>query len=259
MFQHEPALAAWLYTQHPDQFPAVRDFHTGYDLLMAAYTGQSLTETPKLDVWQKALAQYAGLQAEFASRLGELRTLGVPERGLDWIAAHIDPLLDDDGLLRCGTRPLNEDEITHLRDLRPRLHQAFEALHTYNIPLSLEHGDLWTGQIIVRPDGGYVFTDWSDSTITHPLFSLPFFLAEVDNELPGVPDARERLRETYLTPWTTFEPMPRLLEAYAHVNLLSPLFTTLQYAFDILPRMEIRWEMENMLAYNLRLLLRNAG
>jgi hypothetical protein len=78
----------------------------------------------------------------------------------------------------------------------------------------------------------------------------------VDNELPGVPNARERLAEAYLTPWTIFEPMPRLLEAYESVRLLSPLYTSLQYAFDIFPRMEMRWEMKNMLAYNLRLLLR---
>ena len=80
-----------------------------------------------------------------------------------------------------------------------------------------------------------------------------------DADDDGVPDARERLAEAYLTPWTTFEPMPRLLEAYAAVKLLSPLYTSLQYAFDIFPRMEMRWEMENMLAYNLRLLLRESA
>ena len=53
--------------------------------------------------------------------------------------------------------------------------------------------------------------------------------------------------------------MPRLLEAYESVRLLSPVYTALQYAFDIFPRMEMRWEMENMLAYNLRLLLRESA
>jgi hypothetical protein len=255
MFAHEPALADWLYRQHPEQFPVVRNYRPGKDMIMAAYRGKSLQERPELTLWQATLEQYATLQVEFALRTDELKALGVPERGLDWIAAHIDPLLDDDRLLRCGTNPLSEEQITTLRGLRSRLHIACEALATFHIPLSLEHGDLWTGQIVVRPEGGFVFTNWSDSAITCPLFSLPYFLAEVDNELPGVPDARERLAEAYLQPWTAFEPMPRLLEAHESVKLLSPLYTTLQYAFDILPRMEMRWEMENMLAYNLRLLL----
>jgi hypothetical protein len=143
--------------------------------------------------------------------------------------------------------------------MRPRLHTACEALGGYNIPLSLEHGDLWTGQIIIRPEGGYIYTDWSDSAITCPLFSLPYFLAEVDNELPGIANARDHLRDAYLREWTAFEPMVRLLEAYESVKLLSPLYTTLQYAYDLLPCMEQRWEMENMIGYNLRLLLREAG
>jgi hypothetical protein len=259
MFAHEPALTAWLYRQHPTLFPVVREYRPGADLITAAYSGKSLQELPELSLWQDALAQYAALQVEFAPRTDELKTLGVPERGLDWITTHIDALLDDDDLLRCGTNPLTEEQVATLRALRPRLHAACESLGRYNLPLSLEHGDLWTGQIMVRPEGGFLFTDWSDSAITCPLFSLPYFLAEVDNELPGVPDARERLAEAYLMPWTAFKPMPRLLKAYESVKLLSPFYTSLQYAFDILPRMEIRWEMENMLAYNLRLLLRESA
>jgi hypothetical protein len=221
-----------------------------------AYTGKSLREQPDLALWQEALAGYAKLQVDLASRTDELRALGVPERGLDWIADHIDGLLDDEAMLSCSLNPLTAEQIAQVRKLRLRLHAACETLRKFNIPYSLEHGDLWTGQIIVRPEGGYIYTDWSDSAITCPLFSLPYFLAEVDNELPGVTDARDYLRNAYLSAWTAFEPMPRLLEAYDSVKLLSPLYTTLQYAYDILPRMERRWEMENMIGYNLRLLLR---
>jgi hypothetical protein len=138
------------------------------------------------------------------------------------------------------------------------LKQACAALAGFHIPLSLEHGDLWTGQIIARPDGGFLFTDWSDCAITHPFFSLPFFLAEIENELPGVADAPEQLRDAYLGEWTAYESLPRLLAAYDLACLLSPWYTALRYHRDILPYMETRWEMENMLAYNLRLLLWNA-
>jgi hypothetical protein len=294
MFAHEPALAAWLSARYPNQFPSVRDHRPGCDFIMSAYSGKSLKEQPDLALWQGALAGYAALQVKLAAHTEELQVLGVPERGLDWIAAHIDALLDDEALLSGGNNPLTADQITQVRALRPRLHAACETLQQFNIPPSLEHGDLWTGQIIVRPEGdklqnltpdpsppgrgekeistsdthtaltanqkfasgGYIYTDWSDSAITYPLFSLPYFLAEVDNELPGVANAREQLRDAYLSAWTSFEPMPRLLEAYELVKLLSPLYTTMQYAYDILPHMERRWEMENMVGYNLRLLLR---
>lgn len=259
MFAHEPALAAWLSAQYPDQFPSVRDHRPGCDFIMSAYTGKPLKEVPDLAVWQGALGDYAKIQVELASRTDELKALGVPERGLDWIAEHIDDLLDDETVLSCSHNPLTGEQIAQVKALRSRLHTACETLGKFNIPMSLEHGDLWTGQIIVRPEGGYLYTDWSDSAITCPLFSLPYFLAEVDNELPGVSNARDHLRDAYLNAWIGFEPPPRLLEAYESVKLLSPFYTTLQYAYDILPRMERRWEMENMIGYNLRLLLREAG
>ena len=55
-----------------------------------------------------------------------------------------------------------------------------------------------------------------------------------------------------------FESPIHLREMLPYINLLSPWYSALRYYRDILPQMEMRWEMENMLAYNLRLLLRNA-
>jgi hypothetical protein len=256
MFGCEPALAAWLYARYPGSFPVVLDSHPGEDCVMAAYEGQSLMEQPDLALWQRALAKYAGLQVDLIAHGDELRALDLPERGPDWMDAHTDELLADDAALKSGISPLTDEEIHHLRSLAPRLHAACGALAAYNIPFSLEHGDLWTGQIVAQSAGSFLFTDWSDCAITHPFFSLPFFLAEVEKELPAEPDARRKLREAYLSAWAAFESPARLLEAESYAQFLSPWYTTLRYYLDILPYMEIRWEMENMLAYNLRLLLR---
>lgn len=255
MFAHEPALTGWLHSHDPNPYPAVLSITPGRDMLTAAYEGQPLIERPELPLWQKALTQYAALQTGLIAHAGTLRGLGVPQRGLDWIGSHLDEFLADDAALTSGTRPLSPDEIRRLRDLTPCFHQACQKLAQFAVPPSLEHGDLWTGQIIVRPDGSFLFTDWSDSAITHPFFSLLFFLAEVDNELPGVTDARQHLTDAYLQPWADFESPARLREALGCAGLLSPMYTVLRYAFDILPRMEMHWEMENMLAYNLRLAL----
>ena len=53
--------------------------------------------------------------------------------------------------------------------------------------------------------------------------------------------------------------MERLQEAFEEADLLSPLYTALRYYNDVLPNMHQRWEMENMLNYNLRLLLKALG
>jgi hypothetical protein len=144
-----------------------------------------------------------------------------------------------------------------IRDALPQLQRACDVLSHSPIPDSLEHGDLWFGQIMMR-EGQPIFTDWSDSAITCPLFSLPFFVAEKD-DMPDVPDVVSRISDAYLNAWCNFASRETINSLMPHVNLLSPLYTAMRYHYDILPQMEIQWEMENMVSYNLRLLLRVWG
>ncbi len=245
MFAHEPALTGWLAQHEPDLTPVVLE--AGDDLLMRDYGGQPLLERPDLSLWEAALHTYARLQQRMTSRLDELRRLGVPERGWEWLRQGVATLLTDDAALR----QLDEASIAQLRGLLPRVESVCDQLADAGLPLSLEHGDLWTGQIIVHK-GRFIISDWSDSAITCPWFSLPFFLAELANELPGVADARVRLEQAYLSAWDI-----DAAQWYPLVELLSPLYTAVRYHADILPAMEQRWEMENMVAYNLRLALRS--
>jgi hypothetical protein len=258
MFACEAGLSHWLSIHYPANFLPIVDFRPGQDFIMTAYQGSSLKEQPDVILWAQALGQYARLQVDWVNKIEEFRAVGVPERGLTWIDENTDALLADDIALKSGTMPLTNEQIKRLRDLKSRLHAACQALTSFNIPLSLEHGDLWSGQIIARPESGFYFTDWSDCAITHPFFSLPFFLAEVHNELPPEPAPHPLLTDAYLGAWTGFESPIRLREMMPHLQLLSPLYSALRYYRDILPKMEMRWEMENMLAYNLRLLLRDA-
>lgn len=258
MFHFEPAIARWLHEHHPAAVPPVLPSPTPDVLLMPDYGPHTLLEIKELPRWEQGLATYARLQVALVESVDELAGLGVPRRSLDWLDERIDGLLADDRALIRGHSPLSPDEITQLHDLKPRLHEAVATLRASNIPLSLEHGDLWAGQMVLW-EGTPVVMDWSDCAITFPLFSLPFFLAEVANDLPDVPDAAPRLTEAYLQPWSDYAPMDQLRAMLWAVNLLSPLYSALRYRHDILPGMENQWEMENMLPFNLRLLLRQAG
>lgn len=256
-FGHEPALTHFLHSLYPAQIPAVCEFPYKNHLLMPDYGGQSLMEIQHLETWAAALQRYAQLQVSLIPYDTTLKNLGVPERSLQWLDHHIESLLLDESTFSQGQRVWQDEAIQTLRDSIPRLHAAVTALQQVNVPLTLEHGDLWAGQIIVR-DGDYLITDWSDCTLTHPFFSLPFFLSELANDLPGVPVevSEKQLREAYFSAWVDYETPERLAEAMTQVALLSPLFTAMRYKFDILPNMETQWEMVNMIGYNLSLLLK---
>lgn len=259
MFAHEPPLTDWLFRHYPATAPEVIARWENRALLLADYGGAALVDRPDVAIWEAALRRYARLQIDLSARAGELRALGVPSRGLDWINERMKPLLADDHTLRRGHNPLPPDEIAYLRTLAPRLDDACRRLADSGIPDSLEHGDLWSGQIIAR-DAGFVFTDWSDSALTHPFLSLPFFLEELPRELPDVPDTRARLEAAYLGEWSAHlgQPMKMLRQAGQLAALVYPLASALLYQQHILPKMEFQWEMENMLAYYFRALRRAA-
>ncbi len=253
VFGHEPALTVWLSERFPSAVPDLLDIADG--MLMRDYGGAALFEQPDLALWEGGLRAYARLQVALCGHLDALRALAVPQRSLDWLCSELPSFFSDVAALRIGTNPLMESEIERLRLLLPRFMSACSLLAEGAVPLSLEHGDLWTGQIIAR-NGQFIISDWSDSAITHPFFSLPFFVAEIANELPGVPDARERLTTAYLSEWTAFAALPELQALMLAAATVSAVYTALRYHLDILPAMENRWEMANMLAYNLRLALR---
>ncbi|MBX0329968.1 hypothetical protein K2Z83_20075 [Oscillochloris sp. ZM17-4] len=257
MFAHEPALSAVLAARDPARVaaPLAIDPARGW-MLTPAVPGHSLDEQPEIEIWEAALRSFAELQIASAGRLGELRAAGVPDRPLSMLAEQIGPLLSDvDATLPGRPAGLTDAQRADLHDLAPRLRELCVELEGYGLPLAIEHGDLWAGQIIAGP-GGFTFLDWSDSSISHPFFSLLLFLIEAEDHLPKEPGARERLRDAYLGPWATHMPRGRLERAFELAQPLAALHHAVTYQQVVLPNMEVAWEMELMLPFYLKMLLR---
>jgi len=188
-----------------------------------------------------------------------LLALGVPDRRLVHFPAWIDELLNDTAALVSGDFGLSDDEISQVRELGPQIKDISIQLQESGIPASLEHGDFWSGQVLLDANENYTFIDWSDSSVSHPFLSIWFFLVEIAYELPGVNDAYTRLRQAYLRPWLAYGSMDHLLDTFELAQLLSPIHHALIYHRLILPNMENKWEMERMLPQSLRKLLGKDG
>ncbi len=255
MFKHESPLVKWLAYSYPDDFPKplLVDGWRRW-LLMPDYGNQTLDETQDIERWEAVLRQFAELQMNLSVHLNDLIGLGCPDRRLYTLVAAIEPLLMTSAELLSGsTQKISEDELAQLRLRIPHFKQVCTKLSAYSIPASLEHGDFWAGQVVLNNDKS-VFIDWSDSSVSHPFFSL-YFLIDPDVRLPAVPNVRERLRDAYLQPWRAYEPMEKLIEAYDLAMQIAPLHHALIYHHHILPQMQVQWEMNNMVPYYLRALL----
>jgi hypothetical protein len=106
-----------------------------------------------------------------------------------------------------------------------------------------------------------VFIDWSDASLSHPFFSMAFFSDEEEMRpyLGDAPDAPDQLRDAYLEPWIVYEPYDILTQAWSIACSMAPLGTALLYHDRILPGMEVKCEMENMIPFFLRSVLRHQG
>lgn len=259
VFGHEPGLTHALASRYVDHFPQVVARHPHHPWYLMADLGDiSLDQIEDVRVWENALRVYALIQMDLAERTDILGELGCPQRGLAELAQGIGDLLHDEAAMMIGSPAgLSRQDADRLPELAGILRQKCAQLASYRLPTTLEHGDFWPQQILLYQDRP-VFIDWSDSSLSHPFFSLSAFeeILDMEGYLADVPNLASRLRTAYLGPWTVYEPMKRLQEALALAHPLAAAHNALFYRNTVLPNMPESWEMHYMTPFYLKRLLR---
>lgn len=249
MFTYEPVITRVLSLRYPNHTPDVRAVHVDKGwMLMRDFGGQALAHAKDLEVWKKAVREYAKMQLDISGNTQSLIALGVPDRNVDYMASQIERMMHN------LPDEMTDEEAVELKRLASTLKGMCYELVEFNIPLTLTHGDFWSGNTIIKTNGDILFFDWSDASISHPFFDIAFFLTEIETEIPHRHDAREQILNAYLELWTRYEPMANLKRAYALAEVLASVHQALFYFIHILPGIEAnaRWEMESMLPYLLR-------
>jgi aminoglycoside phosphotransferase (APT) family kinase protein len=249
MFSYEPVITRVLALRYPGYAPKVKAVHVerGW-MLMEDFGGRSLVDCDDLSIWKEGIRQYAQIQLDLVRSTESLIALGLPDRHLDYLASQIERLrhnLPD---------TLTDEEQRDIWHAASTWRSLCYELADYNIPLSLSHGDLWAGNVIVRETGDCLFFDWSDASVSHPFFDLPFFLLELNPNFSDVKDARQQIQDAYLEMWTRYEPLINLRRAYHLAQVLGFVHQATIYYSHVLPNIEssARWEMESMLPMLLR-------
>ena len=208
-FAHEGALVARL-AGGPVPRLIARD---GPRILMHEIPGEDLYDADAA-VLERLILLLVGLQAAWAGRCDDLRTLGLPDWRAPALGAAIASVID-------RTRPeLADHEQRVLDRFVAALPERWAAIAEAGLPDTLVHGDFHPGN--ARGDGtSLVLLDWGDSGIGNPLLDQAAFLARVP------PTTVPALRAAWHRAWADAVPGAQPERA---ADLLAPIAAARQAA-----------------------------
>lgn len=221
MFSFEAALTQVLARWRPDCSVPVLAIEPEQGWILSADAGTTLRQigqsVAQIQHWQKVLPLYSEMQIDLAARSPELLALGVPDRRLAQLPRLYADLMEATDSLRVGKDPgLTATEYQQLREEQAHFAALCEALAAFALPETMTHEEIHENNVLFGA-GRYIFTDWSDSSISHPFFTMLVTLRatahwlKLDEQGPEL----QKLRHAYLEPWTTFAGRDALDEALA--------------------------------------------
>jgi hypothetical protein len=215
-FGHETGLTAFLAQLRPELSPSLLAVDLTRHWLLMRDSGVPLRTFIKaeksIERWREVLPLYVDLQKSLMAYQGDLLALGLLDRRLSHLPRLFEQLVADEStMLLDQPEGLTIDEYRSLRTFGPQFERMCARLASFGIPETIHHDDFHDGNIFVQ-DGRIIFTDWGESALTHPFFTLVVMLRSIENSLDLPPDAPEvlKLRDWYLSYWTGYAPLAEL-------------------------------------------------
>ena len=260
VFAYEPLLTQALAQFVSAHLPSVLviDAERGWMLMRDA--GTTLAAIHKDDPdpirWEEALGLFAQMQIDLIEHVDTLEHIGIPDMRLDRLPHLFEEALATKDMLLLGQEDgMPEDDYTQLLAFTLQLKTMCEQLAQYHIPESLHHDDFHGNNIL---DNGetYVFFDWAECALAHPFCSMMIVLRVAKYVLEYDEAQLDRFRDAYLAPWTRYEPIERLREAFAIAVRLGTLCRALTWK-RLIAQVEpsAKWEYEGSFPYFLRVFL----
>lgn len=228
VLRHEPALTQTLYRWCPDCMLNVLavDLDRAWMLMPDQSPMLRALMQSKADLahWETILPLYAGVQKEMMPRAEELLALGIYDRRLSELPSLFEQLLEDRPALMIDQEDgLTGEQFRRIQALAPRYAEMCTELAESKIPATLHHDDFHDANVFV-PGGRYAFSDWGESCLAHPFFTMLVTLRSIayrfdlaygsaENDFVFAPEIL-RLRDVYLSCWPEYGSREELLRVF---------------------------------------------
>ncbi len=260
VFAYEPLLTQTLAMLVPAHIPPVLAVDNERHWMLMQDAGKTLAtinETnPDPTRWEEALRLFAQMQIDLVAHVGALEKTGCPDMRLHVLPALFEEALAAKDMLLIGQKDgMPEAEYEQLLAFVPELKAICVKLAEYNVPESLHHDD-FHGNNILYNGKTYVFFDWAECALAHPFYSLMIVQRVVKYVLEYDDAVFDRFRDAYLAPWTYYEPIEHLREAFTLAVRLGKLCRALTWQrFIAQLEPSAKWQYEGSFPYFLRVFL----
>jgi aminoglycoside phosphotransferase (APT) family kinase protein len=139
---------------------------------------------------------------------------------------------------------ITSDTYSDLLSSMPSILYKSDMLKKSKIPLALEHGDFFGGNIIIQNEDPIIY-DWSDCTLSHPFLSAIVLLEEVEQLFSE--KVAKSLLDLYLCEWSELDSKDSLYEEYKLLEEISPIYYLTVYQTFIFPSFNDNWDKQQII------------
>ncbi|MBU9711715.1 phosphotransferase [Evansella tamaricis] len=242
IFSHEPSISSFLFENHPSYVPEIINIESQKKwYIMKELQGPLLGRTNNLEYWKQSILRLADIQKHSIIQRNKLEELNCPIRPVSSIIQNY--FEDSLNKLAIDNAIINES-YNKLMNSIPTLMKMSNLLKSTNLPLSLEHGDFFGGNIIVQDRKPTIY-DWSDCSLSHPFLSVVSILDEVEHFFSK--ETSLTLLEEYINKWSEFNTKEELIKEYELIKLAAPAFYLTVYQTYIFPSFKDNWDKQQII------------
>lgn len=229
VLSHEPGLTRALFGWRPDCIQTVLAVNPERAWMLmpdeSPWLRGIIQTKADLSHWEVILPLYAAFQKEMLDRKDSLLALGILDRRLEGLPEQFEQMLEDRPAMLIGhPEGLTEAQYQQLFDSLPRFRAMCQRLQASGIPETLHHDDFHDGNVFV-PQGRYVFSDWGESCVAFPFFTLLVTLRSIayrfdlpfgssEDHFQFAPELLH-LRDIYLSAWQEYGSLDQLREVFS--------------------------------------------
>lgn len=237
----EAAVVLKLAERWPRNVPQVITSDAGRNWMLTSDFGGAGLETLDTGHFLNAVSLFAKMQRSTAPDIHQWRLLGCSDMTPDALLRLTRRLIADKTVLCSGEGGLRREELAELEHRTQQIEQMLTLLASSALPNAVSNEDFKPGNVAVC-GGEYLFYDWGNTVITHPMFGINYFLNRMSRPASedgfrwrnGLEDeARRALMSAFLAQWADYAPLDQLSSEFWLCRRLYPLYEAVKSYCDL--------------------------